>query len=355
MLLARQNPKCDILLHRCLLSLVHAYSFAGHYIDQFRPVVAMVISATIRRKNGMTEGDFFDTFLIGSEQDLNLTREWGRNFDALLFPSLDDLQVDSFLNGMLYGEKVITKPRQYEIDYYTFALKYTRERTCVKRNCTDKLRMQGRSQAISWRSRRPLRRQYIENDYQQNMDTDLCTKPARNRSNPSSAKIRAERALTRFDIPFHAQGSVSCGFPVPIWTQKVRNAAERTLNDANLRASGALVLVSCAATYGQSQAWLGGLAEPRDYIQKRVSSYDHSGGNEDYKSIAPGETFTILDEYGPGISTHIRFTFSSDEMYHLKKLVFRMYWEGEATPSVEAPIGDFFGLGLGAYFTARTR
>jgi len=33
----------------------------------------------------------------------------------------------------------------------------------------------------------------------------------------------------------------------------------------------------------------------------------------------------------------------------LKKLVLRMYWDGEATPSVEAPIGDFFGLNLGEY------
>ena len=28
-----------------------------------------------------------------------------------------------------------------------------------------------------------------------------------------------------------------------------------------------------------------------------------------------------------------------------------MYWDNESTPSVEAPIGDFFGLGLGEYFT----
>ena len=28
-----------------------------------------------------------------------------------------------------------------------------------------------------------------------------------------------------------------------------------------------------------------------------------------------------------------------------------MYWDNEATPSVETPIGDFFGLGLGEYFT----
>jgi len=31
--------------------------------------------------------------------------------------------------------------------------------------------------------------------------------------------------------------------------------------------------------------------------------------------------------------------------------VLRMYWDNETTPSVETPIGDFFGLGLGDYFT----
>ncbi len=113
-----------------------------------------------------------------------------------------------------------------------------------------------------------------------------------------------------------------------------------------------LVLLSCVALAAQSrQAWLGGLVEPHDYAQKRVSSYDRSGGNEDFRTIAPGETLTILDVAGPGMITHLWFTFSSDEMYHLKKLVLRMYWDGEATPSIEAPIGDFFGLGLGDYFT----
>ncbi len=112
-----------------------------------------------------------------------------------------------------------------------------------------------------------------------------------------------------------------------------------------------LALFSCVAVYGQSQAWLGGLAEPQEYVQKRVSSYDRSGGNEDFRTIAPGATLTLLDESGPGIITHIWFTFSSEEAYHLKKLVLRMYWDGETAPSVEAPIGDFFGLGLGEYFT----
>ena len=111
-----------------------------------------------------------------------------------------------------------------------------------------------------------------------------------------------------------------------------------------------LLALHCGVLFAQSQAWLGGLTQPHDYVQKRVSSYDRSGGNEDFRSIAPGETLTILDEAGPGTVTHIWFTFSSDEMYHLKKIVLRMYWDDESTPSVEAPIGDFFGLGLGDYF-----
>src|SRR5262249_26250433 len=58
---------------------------------------------------------------------------------------------------------------------------------------------------------------------------------------------------------------------------------------------------------------------------------------------------TILEADGPGMLTHIWFTLLSDEPYHLKKLVLRMYWDNESSPSVEAPLGDFFGLGLGDY------
>jgi len=95
---------------------------------------------------------------------------------------------------------------------------------------------------------------------------------------------------------------------------------------------------------------LSGLSLPHDYVQKRVSSYDRTGGNADNRQIAPGETLTLFDEAGPGTITHVWVTIATDEQFHLKKLVLRMYWDGEATPSVEAPIGDFFGLGNGEYF-----
>jgi len=96
---------------------------------------------------------------------------------------------------------------------------------------------------------------------------------------------------------------------------------------------------------------LADLTKPHNYVLKRVSSWDRTGGNEDSRKIAAGETVTVFDEAGPGVITHIWFTIASPERDHLKKLVLRMYWDTEATPSVETPIGDFFGLGLGEYFT----
>jgi hypothetical protein len=98
-----------------------------------------------------------------------------------------------------------------------------------------------------------------------------------------------------------------------------------------------------------SSAWLSTLPQTKDYVQHRSSSYDRSGGNADARSVAPGETLTLLDEAGPGIVSHVWATIASDDPNHLKALVLRMYWDGESSPSVEAPIGDFFGLGLGDY------
>jgi hypothetical protein len=92
------------------------------------------------------------------------------------------------------------------------------------------------------------------------------------------------------------------------------------------------------------------LTVPHDYAQKRSSSYARDGSNADFRAIAPGETLTVLDQAGPGAITHVWFTIASPEELHLKKLVLRIFWDGESAPSVESPVGDFFGLGLGDYY-----
>src|SRR6476619_6786687 len=54
--------------------------------------------------------------------------------------------------------------------------------------------------------------------------------------------------------------------------------------------------------------------------------------------IAPGQTFTMGEVQGAGAIQHIWMTPTGP----WRHLVFRIYWDGEATPSVEAPVGDFF-------------
>lgn len=115
-------------------------------------------------------------------------------------------------------------------------------------------------------------------------------------------------------------------------------------------ASLASALSACGQVGAAEQDTLASLMVQRKYVQKRVSSYDRTGGNADSIQIAAGQTATILDADGPGILTHFWATIATREDMHLKKLVLRMYWDGETSPSVEAPIGDFFGLGLGQYF-----
>src|SRR5689334_20363443 len=87
----------------------------------------------------------------------------------------------------------------------------------------------------------------------------------------------------------------------------------------------------------------------QDYESLKQSSYDTTGGNSDRWPIAPGETREVFNAGGPGVVSHIWFTIAAPALYHLKELVLRMYWEGNAKPSVECPIGDFFGLNLGQY------
>ncbi len=92
------------------------------------------------------------------------------------------------------------------------------------------------------------------------------------------------------------------------------------------------------------------LARLRSYKSMRSGSWDRTGGNADWVVVAPGQTATLLDTKGAGVVTHIWFTINSQDPMHLKNLVLRTWWDDEDAPSVEVPVGDFFGLGLGEYF-----
>ncbi|ANH81789.1 hypothetical protein A8C56_13070 [Niabella ginsenosidivorans] len=56
--------------------------------------------------------------------------------------------------------------------------------------------------------------------------------------------------------------------------------------------------------------------------------------------INPGETFTMADIAGPGAIQHIWMTPTGN----LNFSIFRIYYDGETDPSVESPVGPFFGI-----------
>ncbi len=61
--------------------------------------------------------------------------------------------------------------------------------------------------------------------------------------------------------------------------------------------------------------------------------------------IEPGQTFTIADISGPGAIQHIWMTPTGNWRFS----ILRFYWDDETEPSVEVPVGDFFGMGWGEY------
>jgi len=95
---------------------------------------------------------------------------------------------------------------------------------------------------------------------------------------------------------------------------------------------------------------LSGLAKLKDFETKRASSSDPNwrNGNGDCRWIKPGGTLTL------GRSSKVRaksFTsglpIAHTDPYYSRLLTLKMYWDGETDPSVECPIGDFFGIGHG--------
>ena len=110
-----------------------------------------------------------------------------------------------------------------------------------------------------------------------------------------------------------------------------------------------LMCLSALMAKGQTVGWMPDVTQQQTYTLHRSSSFDRSGRNDDFRTLQPGASETVLDVDGPGMVSHIWFTLNAPESYALKKIVIRMYWDGESSPSVEAPIGDFFGLGTGQY------
>lgn len=88
-----------------------------------------------------------------------------------------------------------------------------------------------------------------------------------------------------------------------------------------------------------------GMFRDRSARTRRASSYDRGGGNHDFVRVGPGETVTLLDHDGPGCVTHFYCALVMPDIRDYRNGIVRCYWDGAATPAVEVPLGDFFGIG----------
>lgn len=82
-------------------------------------------------------------------------------------------------------------------------------------------------------------------------------------------------------------------------------------------------------------------------------SYAH--GNGDNSRVAAGATKVVLDAKGPGVVTHMWFTFLGPEPHgwapegsaNHQEILLRIFYDGSERPGVEAPLGDFFANPFG--------
>ena len=104
-----------------------------------------------------------------------------------------------------------------------------------------------------------------------------------------------------------------------------------------------------SAQSGGRADYLPRYARAQNYKSLKQSSHDTTGGNADRWPIKAGATQEIFNQKGPGVVSHIWFTIAAASPHHLKEIVLRAYWDNNAKPSIETPVGDFFGLNLADY------
>ncbi|MCB9286533.1 MAG: DUF2961 domain-containing protein [Lewinellaceae bacterium] len=105
-----------------------------------------------------------------------------------------------------------------------------------------------------------------------------------------------------------------------------------------------------AAAQAHPEGPLGDLYLAREGGLAHYSSADPTGGNDDRRPLAPGETLILAEHEGPGVVRRWWVTIAPrEEPELLRHLIVRCYWDGEKEPSVEVPVGDFFGMGFGEW------
>jgi len=155
----------------------------------------------------------------------------------------------------------------------------------------------------------------------------------------------------------------------------------RTIRSRVIRCVAAVVLVLAGAGPLRADTLLESLARPVEGRSMRATSAFRRGAdgkydpkadlygrhgdemsNEDCFWVQPGETWVALDARGPGVITHMWFTFFPPEPHEWapmgtatnQDMLLRIYWDDQKRPGVEAPVGDFFCNAFGERYEVRS-
>lgn len=67
-----------------------------------------------------------------------------------------------------------------------------------------------------------------------------------------------------------------------------------------------------------------------------------------FVNLLAGDTLVMMDIQGSGIVNRMWMSGTIPRVAEQRRMIkIEMYWDGETTPAVSAPVGDFFGCGLG--------
>ncbi|MEI6275226.1 MAG: glycoside hydrolase family 172 protein [Prolixibacteraceae bacterium] len=96
----------------------------------------------------------------------------------------------------------------------------------------------------------------------------------------------------------------------------------------------------------------GGMSDPADKAKPNIANAANAARDmgqgwkiNPFIKIQPGQTYTLAEMEGPGAIQHIWMTPTGNWRFS----ILRIYWDDETEPSVECPVGDFFGQGWGSY------
>jgi len=141
-----------------------------------------------------------------------------------------------------------------------------------------------------------------------------------------------------------------CFLPLIAFSQEKFNGLE--MNMGNLYRLSDAKTRSISPENFTGEKGKAGMSDPADKDKPNVANASDAARDlgqgwkvNPFVRIAPGQTFTMAEIGGPGAIQHIWMTPTGKWRFS----ILRIYWDDEKEPSVECPVGDFFGMGWNQY------